>query len=231
MLCSGSTGWLLAQGSRSTEVFRRPPVTRGLQSRGPPRELPPGRTVPADPGCSLPAHVNPPVNESSVPGGGREGGGDPKLRTAAGGESAVGDYRDAGSESWVPKATASNQDPKQRRGDCCGFKNPILAPTPGTMHAPSPSPKAVPSTAHPSAMSWAPQCRAPCPGEAAGLCWGRCRPCNSNKIHVNKRCLVQPNEIQAGLVPGEPPPPPARPSGGSPKGAAWGGRCSWHRAL
>lgn len=121
-------------GSQSMEVFRRPPVIRGLQSWGAPRELPPGRTVPADPGCSLPALVNLPVNESSVPGGGREGGGDPKLRTTAGGDSAVGDYRDAGSESWVPKATASNQDLKQRPGDFCGFKNPILAPTPGTRH-------------------------------------------------------------------------------------------------
>lgn len=99
----GQRGLDACSGSRSTEVFRRPPVTRGLQSWGPPRELPPGRTVPADPGCSLPALVNPPVNESSVPGGGKEGGGDPKLRTTAGGDSAVGDYRDAGSESWVPK--------------------------------------------------------------------------------------------------------------------------------
>lgn len=67
---------------------------------------------------------------------------------------------------------------------------------------------------HPNAAQRhsSPQCHASCPralakqlGSAAG--WGRCTPCNSNKIHVNKCFLVQANEIQAVLVPGELPPP------------------------
>lgn len=64
-------------------------------------------------------------------------------------------------------------------------------------------PRAMPrvGTVHPGPRGVAPQppCRPEQLGSAAGR--GRCTLCNSNKIHVNKRFLVQANEMQAVRVP------------------------------